>query len=259
MIWLSRICSDGRCRPLRFLTVSAQIFLGFALSLSAATVTGRVTLRDSRKGAVRTKADFSGVVVWLEGAQGNSMRFASGAKAASAHVQMLQKGKTFVPHVLAVTVGTTVDFPNLDPIFHNAFSVYDGQLFDIGLYAPGSSRGIRFTRPGFVRVFCNIHSTMSAVIAVMDTPLFAVSGPDGHFEIDRVPNGVYEMRIFHERSTESALEAARRRVNVDSAQVELPETEISQAGYLAIPHKNKYGRDYLPAPDDAGIYPATRK
>ncbi len=244
---------------MRFLRLSAPIFLGFALSLSAATVTGRVALRDSRERAVRTKSDFSGVVVWLEGTQGNSMGFTSGAKAANAHVQMLQKRKTFVPHVLAVTVGTTVDFPNLDPIFHNAFSVYDGQLFDIGLYPPGGSRGIRFTRPGFVRVFCNIHSTMSAVIAVMDTPLFAVSRPDGRFEIDRVPNGMYELRIFNERSTESALATLRRRVDVDSDRVDLPETEISEAGYLAIPHKNKYGGDYLPAPDDGGIYPATRK
>ena len=259
MIWLLRICSDGRRWPLRSLTASAQIFLGFALSLPAATVTGRVALRNSRERAVRTKSDFSGVVVWLEGAQGNSISLTNGARASNVHVQMLQKGKTFVPHVLAVTVGTTVDFPNLDPIFHNAFSVYDGQIFDIGLYPPGSSRGIRFTRPGFVRVFCNIHSTMSAVIAVMDTPLFAVSRRDGRFEIDQVPNGVYELRIFHERSTESALETLRRRVNVDSARVELPETEISEAGYLAIPHKNKYGRDYMPAPDDEGIYPATRK
>jgi len=172
---------------------------------------------------------------------------------------MLQKGKTFTPHVLAITEGTIVDFPNLDPIFHNAFSKYDGQLFDVGLYPPGSSRSIRFTRPGFVRVFCNIHSGMSAIIAVMDTSLFAVTKEDGSFEINGVPEGAYELRVFHERATEATLAALRHRISVSQDKVELPATVISETGYLALPHKNKYGHDYTPAPDDVGVYPATRQ
>jgi plastocyanin len=233
---------------------SALVVCSLAGSLAAATVTGRVQLRDSRQQAVRAKSDYSGVVVWLEGPAGT---LPNGR--ASEHAKMLQKGKTFKPHVLAVTVGTIVDFPNLDPIFHNAFSKYDGQLFDVGLYPPGTSRSIRFTRPGFVRVFCNIHSTMSAVIAVMDTPLFAVSKQDGHFEIDGVPEGTYELRVFHERATEATLAALKRRVTVSGDKLELPDTVISETGYLALPHKNKYGRDYTPAPDDVGVYPATRQ
>jgi plastocyanin len=231
----------------------------FLVSLPAATVTGRVELRDSRERSVRSKSDYSGVVVWLESPEAISSVPARVLGTPEPHAKMIQKGKAFIPHVLAVTVGSVVDFPNLDPIFHNAFSVYDGQVFDIGLYPPGSSRSIRFTRPGFVRVFCNIHSTMSAVIAVMNTSLFAISKKDGRFQIDDVPQGVYELLVFHERATEATLEAIRQRLTVNQDANEVPEIRISEAGYLAIPHKNKYGQDYTPAPDDGGIYPAARR
>jgi plastocyanin len=236
MTWLLRTCFSGL----------------LAVSLPGATVTGRVTLHDSRERARRSLSDYSGVVVWLE-------RSGNAPQLSTQHVKMLQRDKTFEPHVLAITVGTTVDFPNLDPIFHNAFSRYDGQLFDIGLYPPGKSRSIRFTRPGFVRVFCNIHSTMSAVIAVMDTTLFAVTRQDGRFEIDGVPEGAYELRLFHERATDATLAELRRTVNVQQERIELPDAVISETGYLAIPHKNKYGRDYTPPPDDRSVYPATRQ
>ena len=251
MTWPSHICSEHGGAGFSQRQALAWLLLLTPFALHAATVTGRVELRDSRDHAVRARSDYSGVVVWLE----SSERL----PAAGGHAQMLQKDKTFTPHVLAVTVGTTVDFPNRDPIFHNAFSSYDGQLFDIGLYPPGSSRGIRFSRPGFVRVFCNIHSAMSAIIAVMDTPLFAVTGPDGSFEIKNVPEGTYELRVFHERAAEATLTALRRRVAVSQERVEIPNIAISETGYLAIPHKNKYGHDYTPPPDDAGFYPATRK
>jgi plastocyanin len=236
MTWLLRTCFSGL----------------LALSLPAATVTGRVTLRDSRERARRSLSDYSGAIVWLK-------RPGALPQLSTERVKMLQKEKTFEPHVLAITVGTTVDFPNLDPIFHNAFSVYDGQLFDIGLYPPGKSRSIRFVRPGFVRVFCNIHSTMSAVIAVMDTSLFAVTRQDGTFEIDGVAPGAYEVRAFHERASEATLNSLRRMISVQQERLELPDTVIQETGYLAIPHKNKYGRDYTPPPDDGNVYPATRQ
>jgi plastocyanin len=236
MTWLLRTCFSAL----------------LAVSLPGATVTGRVTLRDSRERARRSLPDYSGVVVWLE-------RPAGAPTLSTQHVKMLQRDKTFEPHVLAITVGTTVDFPNLDPIFHNAFSVYDGQLFDVGLYPPGKSRSTRFIRPGFVRVFCNIHSTMSAVIAVMDTPFFAVTRDDGRFEIPGVPEGAFELEVFHERATEATLTALRRMINVRQERVELPDTVIPEIGYLPIPHKNKYGKDYTPPPDDGGMYPAARQ
>jgi len=131
------------------------------LPLTAATISGRVELRDSRDPAVRNRNDFSGVVISLK-------PLASPAVLdAQKHATMLQKDKTFTPHVLAIPMGTVVDFPNADPIFHNAFSSYSGQIFDIGLYPPGSTRSVRFAREGVVRVFCNIHAEMSAVIVVV--------------------------------------------------------------------------------------------
>ena len=222
-------------------------------SLSAATVSGRVELRDSRDASVRKNKNYSGVVIWLE--SGNASR----APTNVAHAKMIQKDKTFIPHVLAITVGTTVDFPNLDPIFHNAFSNYDGQLFDVNLYPPGSSRSVRFTRPGIVRVFCNIHASMSAVIAVLDTPYFDVTGASGEFKIADVPAGQYKLRIFHERATPATLDALQRAITINVADVAVPLVVISESGYLPIPHKNKFGHDYPPPPDEGGLYSAPRK
>jgi len=171
---------------------------------------------------------------------------------------MLQKNKTFTPHVLPVLAGTKIDFPNDDPIFHNAFSTYSGQIFDVGLYPPGTSKTVRFQRSGIVRVFCNIHPTMSAIILVLSTPHFATTPHDGSFRLD-VPPGTYELSVFHERATEQTLQALSRRVVVGPEGLRLPPIVVSEAGYLVAPHKNKYGHDYAPPPDDKTFYPGTRE
>ena len=224
------------------------------LPLGAATVTGRVELRDSRDPAVRNRRDYSGVVLSLTAIQG-----APAAHSHTTHFTILQKDKTFSPHVLAIPVGSIVDFPNADPIFHNAFSSYSGQVFDIGLYPPGSTRSVRFTRAGVVRVFCNIHSSMSAMIAVLATPYFAITRRDGTFEISDVAAGEYDLSVLHERATETALETRGRRVTVGQEALVLPPIVISEAGYLPIPHKNKYGHDYPPESDGHLTYPRNKK
>jgi plastocyanin len=229
-----------------------------ALPCAAATVTGKVELRDSREASVRKKMDFSSVIVWLE-PLGPKPELAKAVAVKSAHARMVQKDKTFSPHVLAIPMGATVEFPNFDPIFHNAFSNYDGKTFDLGLYPPGTSRSVVFSRPGIVRVFCNIHATMSAVIAVLETPYFDVSKQNGGFEIAGVPEGDYRLHVFHERATAATLDALTRRVTVAGESLALPAIAISESGYLAIPHGNKYGHDYPAAPDDNGVYPAVRK
>jgi hypothetical protein len=135
------------------------------------------------------------------------------------------------------------------------FSNYDGQIFDLKSvqtqYQPG--RGIQ--APGIVRVFCNIHPTMSAVIAVLDTPWFAVSDAAGGFEIHDVPPGNYTLHIFHERATDETLNALARAVSVENtAPRDSPAIRISETGYIPAPHKNKWDRDYPPAIDDSPAY-----
>ena len=112
------------------------------------------------------------------------------------HAQMLQRDKKFSPHILAIQTGTSVDFPNLDPIFHNAFSNYEGQIFDVALYPPGSSRTVRFSRPGIVRVFCNIHPSMSAIIVVVDSNYFTTTDREGHYSLTNVTPGTYQVHFF---------------------------------------------------------------
>ncbi len=216
------------------------------------TVSGRVELLLSHDPNVRKHQDYSGVVVWLEPLSGTPA-----VPVAARHAEMIQKNKTFSPHVLAITVGTTVDFPNYDPIFHNAFSNYEGQIFDIGLYPPGTSRAIAFRREGVVRVFCNIHPAMSAVIVVLKTPYFAVSNKMGIFEIAAVPPGSYRLHVFHERATERTLAALIHTIEVEDAPLQLPALSVSESGYLEGPHKNKYGKEYSPL-TDSGVYPGSK-
>ena len=236
-----------------------MLSLAAATTLVAGSVSGRVELRDSQDAAVRKHMDFSGVVVWLEPVAGLPNPAPVGAIAQTNQAKMIQKDKTFTPHVLPIRVGTTVDFPNFDPIFHNAFSNYNGQLFDVGLYPPGTSRPVRFARPGVVRVFCNIHANMSAVIVVLNTPYFQATQKSGKFQFDNVPPGEYTLRFFHERASQATLDSLARRITIGDGSITLPAIGISESGYIVIPHHNKYGHDYTDPPDDGGIYPAVRK
>ncbi len=184
------------------------------------------------------------VAVWLEQSGSPS------APRPNRHARMVQKGKRFSPHILVIAKGTTVDFPNLDPIFHNAFSNFNGQIFDLALYAPGSSRAIQFDRAGIVRIFCNIHPAMSAVIVVVPSTNFATSDSDGLFTITDVAPGEYQVHFFDERATPESLQQLTRPLIVNDSRAPVPLTVISEAGYLPAPHKNKYNRDYPAAASD---------
>jgi plastocyanin len=109
-----------------------------------------------------------------------------------------QRNETFVPHVLAITTGTTVDFPNSDRIYHNVFSLSKTASFDLGRYPMGHSKSVRFDKPGIVRVFCEIHSHMSAFILVFSHPFFAMTDGDGRYRIDNVPPGNYSVIAWNE-------------------------------------------------------------
>ena len=235
MIWRWLICSS----------------VSLALA-AAATVSGEVELTNSKDANVRKRRDYSGVVLWLE------PKDRAAQPPAVKRVDMLQKDKQFQPHVMAISVGSTVDFPNLDLIFHNAFSNFSGQPFDVGLYPPHTSRNVTFKHPGIVRVFCNIHSTMSAIIAVLNTPWYAVSPPNGTYTIANVPAGEYQLRLFHERAQPDYLKSLERPVTVPEGGLALPLISISETGYKPEPHLNKYGTSYPPAAND-GTYPGAPK
>jgi hypothetical protein len=114
-------------------------------------------------------------------------------------VELHQQNETFVPHVLAVTRGSTVDFPNDDPFFHNVFSFSSAGSFNLGRYPRGQSKPQKFTKAGLVKVFCDIHSHMSASILVLDHPYFDIPSADGVYEIANVPAGQYTVVGWHER------------------------------------------------------------
>ena len=116
-------------------------------------------------------------------------------------LQMDQRNETFSPHVLAVTVGSVVEFPNNDSTFHNVFSLSKARRFDLGRYARGKSKSVVFDHAGVVRVFCDIHSHMSAFILVFNHPYFATTDSDGRYRIDNIPPGTYSVAAWHEGDT----------------------------------------------------------
>jgi plastocyanin len=128
--------------------------------------------------------------------------------------QIRQQDESFAPRVVAITRGSTVDFPNLDPYFHNVFSLSGAATFDLGRYPDGQSRSRQFMKPGVVKVYCHIHSQMSATIVVLDHPYFTSPDEDGRFTIPNVPAGHYTLVGWHERVGEQA-----SRVTVDAARV----------------------------------------
>ena len=127
--------------------------------------------------------------------------------------ELRQEDETFIPHVLAITRGSTVEFPNGDPFFHNVFSLSSTATFNLGRYPRGETRGQRFNKPGLVKVFCDIHSHMSASILVLDHPYFTIPSADGAFELPNVPAGRYTLVGWHERVGERTLT-----VRVDAGQ-----------------------------------------
>ncbi len=215
------------------------------------TVRGRIEILNPKVKLRGGRADASGVVVWLTPLNEALMQDSLPPQKRS----LVQKDKRFVPHVMAIQVGTVVEFPNLDPFFHNVFSVFDGKPFDLGLYASGESKLVRFNRPGVSFIFCNIHPQMSAVIVTLETPFFDVSTPDGDYSIRNLPRGVYRLRLWHERSDESQLAAQSHLVPVQSAATELGVIRLDEAGYIARTHRNKYGEEYG---SDGGVPPYTR-
>ena len=166
----------------------AVIVILAAGSATAGTLEGRLQTHDA-------KLDLAGFVVYVDDV--------AGPFPAPEHVVVMdQKSLRFVPHVLPIQVGTTVEFGNSDPLAHNVFSISSPKRFNLGLYGRGTSRRVKFDQPGVVQLLCNVHQEMSAFIVVVKSPYFALTAADGSFRIDNVPAGRHRLRIWHEAMDE---------------------------------------------------------
>ena len=206
------------------------------------TVSGQVELvRDAGRGREQGPAN---IVVWLTPLESSPAAGSTLETPQRQGARLLQRNKSFDPHILVITEGSEVEFPNADPFFHNVFSLFEGKRFDLGLYEAGSTRRVRFDRPGISYIFCNIHPQMSAVVLVLRTPYYGVSDRAGHITIPRVPLGSYLLRVWDEAATPEELKSLERGITVSERAASLGTIRLTRTSPLSLTHKNKYGRDY---------------
>ena len=161
---------------------------------------------------------------------------------------LAQKNKQFIPHILVVPTGSTVDFPNLDPFFHNVFSLFNGKRFDLGLYEAHTHRFVQFDRAGVSYIFCNIHPEMGAVVIALSTPYFGLSAPDGAIRIRGVPAGSYRLNLWAENVAVDRLKAFNRVVEIGPQNTQLGNFQLQASGDIMTHHENKFGEAYTPVP-----------
>jgi hypothetical protein len=194
-----------------------------------------------------------GTVIWLTPLPG-TVSDPPLAPAPAGRLQLVQKNKSFEPHILVVPAGSSVEFPNRDPFFHNVFSLFEGKRFDLGLYEAGSTRIVRFERPGISYIFCNIHPEMSAVVIALATPLYAIATPDGQLTIANVPFGRYTLHIWSEGMVPESKEPEQREITISENSSSLGVIRVPAANRQSLTHKNKYGREYDAPTPDSSIY-----
>ena len=198
-----------------------------------APVRGRIVILEKDN---KPSTDLGDAVVFLEGL---------GDPAPATRFDVTISDKAFAPHVLVVPVGSTVAFPNHDPFDHNVFSVSEGNSFDLGLYGRGEGKSVTLQHPGLVRVFCNVHPRMVALVLVMGTHHYAQPGADGSFTINGVGPGSYRLHVWHERAPTEVV----KEVTVGATGVSDLVVTLNARGFRWQPHKNKFGKDY---PTNAG-------
>ena len=207
-------------RPLLATLVGIALLTSAAAQQRPAAVVGRVEIgvpisarrpaaayptRTVPAPALAPISELRHVVVYLRNAKPQAV--------SPVHVAIRQSRESFNPRVVAVTVGSEVEFPNDDPIYHNVFSLSRAKNFNLGRYPRGGTRQVRFDRPGIVKVFCEIHSHMSATVMVLDHPWFAVPDEQGRFELPPVPAGEHAITAWHERLGDTTV-----RVRIESGQ-----------------------------------------
>ena len=223
--------------------------LGVGPARAQVTVTGQVELLNGTSG--KPLADASQVVVWLTAVSGANVKASSLPRQ---ELRLVQRHKTFEPHLLVVQAGSLVQFPNDDPFFHNVFSLFEGKRFDLGLYEAGSTRSVLFDKPGICYLFCNIHPEMSAVVVVLKTPYYAISERTGQISIPEVPPGRYELDIWNERSLAEALRNLTRQLHISESAHSLGTISLRANPNPMMAHKNKYGRDYDNPTPPSSVY-----
>lgn len=217
----------------RAAAIPARALLLAALALAPAAVAAGAELagRIELTGRGARGAEPSAAVVWFEPGGGDA------AAAKPGRFEIETRDKSFSPRVLAVPRGSTVRFPNRDPILHNVFSVSRGNAFDLGLLGQGPGAETKLEQPGVVRVFCNVHHGMVAYVVVVDTPHFTAPGNDGRFHLRGLPNGQGRLTVWHEQADE-----VTREVRVP------PPSPLELALEISRPrvprHLNKLGKSY---------------
>ncbi|MCP3914103.1 MAG: hypothetical protein GY711_00930 [bacterium] len=198
--------------------------------LAGNIVSGKVKLRDVDGHELE---DASWVRVFLE-------RIGEGPARKSYHGPAIlsRKGRQLEPRVLPVVAGTTVQFPNDDTIFHNVFSLSKVAPFDLGSYQPGQSRSVVMSRPGLVKVYCNIHPDMMASVVVLRDPWYSLTNAAGEFVLPNVPDGRYALRSWNDRGAQSRIEVEVRGSQWKQAVLSM------QNEKRTLRHKNKFGREY---------------
>ena len=170
--------------------------------MSARVVAVLCTLLAART-ALAAGSAVKGTVTSDEGPVANAVVMLEGpsvpAAATAPHATIDQENQAFVPRVIAVPVGTTVDFPNHDAVLHNVYSASPAKRFDLGMYDRGDSKSVLFDAPGVVHVGCNVHPRMEAFVVVHTNPYAAVSDANGVYTITGVPAGTYQLRVWHEK------------------------------------------------------------
>ena len=216
------------------LAMLALVFLGsFAGAASAEELRGRIQLLQKGGAGPSRGSDPRQAVVSFAPAGREQVRI----KPPDKPFDMVTRQKEFVPRILAVTRGSTVRFPNQDPILHNVFSVSRDNAFDLGLYRDGPGKEMRFDHAGVVRVYCNVHHGMAAYVVVLDTPYFTYPAADGSFALTGLPKGPGTLTVWHEQT-----DPWTRTVDLPGAPVD---ARIEVVRLQIPPHLNKSGESYF--------------
>jgi len=202
-------CALGVAIAVAVLCSAAQSAVS-AQAVGTGAITGRVHVVSHPARRLATAGVYPGRIVGIQAARDASeldnvivfIKTQTRVDAPTQRVVIRQTNEEFVPHVVAVTAGSTVDFPNDDLIFHNVFSLSRASTFDLGRYPRSASKSRTFATPGIVKVFCHLHSHMSAIVRVFSHPYFVIPDREGRFTIPGVPPGRHEVTAWHERAGE---------------------------------------------------------